>query len=101
MKPTKLTNFKFTFHGPMTRLLFEQGDVAFYDTPGYLGIGRGISRSLAMTRAIGDFRNTPAAAVIGQITERVQMNLQPEWQQLEASDEDGTEMFCIIEVEVE
>ena len=101
MKPTKLTNFKFTFHGPMTPQLFELGEVAPRSTPGYLSIGRGVSRSLAITKAIGGFRGTPAAPVVDQIAERVQMNLQPEWQELEASDEDGTEMFCILEVEVE
>jgi len=101
MKPTKLTNFKWTFHGPMTRLLFETGVFDTIDISGCFGIGSGPSRSLSMIRAIGDFRNTPAAAVLGQITDRVQMNLQPEWQELEGSDEDGTEVFCIIEVEVE
>jgi hypothetical protein len=101
MKPTKLTNFKFTFHGPMTRQLFELGDVAPQETPGYLSIGIGKTRAVAITRAIGGFRDTPAAAAIGTITDRVQMNMQSEWQQPEGSDEDGTLMFCIIEVEVE
>ena len=101
MRPTKLTNFKFTFHGPMTRQLFEMGEVAPKSTSGYLSVGSGNSRSLAITKAIGGFRDTPAAAVIDQITERVQMNLQWEWMQPEGNDEDGTEMFCIIEVEVE
>ena len=101
MKPTKLTNFRYTFHGPMTHQLFELGGVVPESTPGYLSVGRGTDRALAIIRAVGGFRNTPAAAVIDQISERVQMNHQPAWQQLEASDEDGTEMFCIIEVEVE
>jgi hypothetical protein len=101
MKPTKLTNFKFTFHGPMTRQLFDLGGVTPQDTPGYLSVGSGENRYLAITRAIGGFRNTPAAAVINQITERAQMNLQPAWAECESSDEDDTEMFCIIEVEVE
>jgi hypothetical protein len=101
MKPTKLTNFKFTFHGPMTRQLFDLGGVAPQDTPGYLSVGRGATRSVAIGNAIGGFRDTPAAAVIVQITDRVQMNLQPEWLQPEGSDEDSTEMFCILEVEVE
>jgi hypothetical protein len=101
MKPTKLTNFKFTFHGPMTRQLFELGGDAPESTPGYLSIGSGATRHRAIIKALGGFRDTPAASVIGQIAERVQMNLQSEWPQSEASDEDGTEMFCIIEVEVE
>ena len=102
MKPTKLTNFKFTFHGPMTRQLFELGGVAPESTPpGYLSVGSGASRSMAIGNAIGGFRDTPAAAFIVQITDRVQMNLQPDWLQPEGSAEDGTEMFCVIEVEVE
>ena len=101
MKPTKLTNFKWTFHGPMTRQLFELGGVAPESTPGSLSIGSGMSRSLAITRAIGGFRGTRAAAAISEITDRVQMNLQPEWQHPEGSNEDDTLMFCIIEVEVE
>lgn len=101
MKPTKLMNFSYTFYGPMTCQLFEQIDIAPISTPGYFSIGRGKCRASAIIRAIGGFRSTPAAAVIGQITDRVQMNLQSEWQQLEGSDEDGTEVYCIIEVEVE
>lgn len=102
MKPTKLTNFKFTFHGPMTRQLFELGGVApLACPPTYYSVGSGVTRTQAITKAIGGFRDTPAATAINEITDRVQMNLQPEWQELEASVEDNTEMFCILEVEVE
>ena len=101
MKPTKLTNFSYTFYGPMTRQLFNQGILAPQNFPGPLSVGGGPSRALAITKAIGGFRGTPAEAIINQITERVQASLRPEWQQVEGDDEDGTEMFCVIEVEAE
>jgi hypothetical protein len=100
MKPTKLTNFSYTFYGPMTRQLFELGDVAPRSSgTNYFGIGSAPDRALAIVKAIGGFRGTPAEAIVSQITERVQASLQPEWQQPEGDDADGTEMFCIIEVE--
>lgn len=101
MKPLKHFGFKFTFHGPMTRQLFELGGVAPVAAPGHFGVGSGTSRLTAITSAIGGFRNTAAAPYIEWIAERVQMNLQPEWQEPEGSDEDNTLMFCIIEVELE
>ena len=102
MRPTKLTNFSYTFYGPMTRQLFEAGDVVPQNSNTcYFGVGSANDRALAITKAIGGFRDTPVAAILSQIVERVQMNIRPEWQQPEGSDEDGTEMFCIIEVEVE
>jgi hypothetical protein len=101
MKPTKITNFSYTFYGPMTRQLFELGVLDTLDSPGHLGVGSGKSRSLAATRAIGGFRHTPAVALIEQITDRIQMNLQPEWAVWEGDEIDGTEMFCVIEVEAE
>ncbi len=101
MKPTKLTNFSYTFYGPMTRQLFNQGILAPQNFPGLLSVGGGPSRATAIIKAIGGFRNTPAEALIHQITDRVQASLQPKWQQVEGDSEDGTEMFCIIEVEAE
>ncbi len=101
MKPTKLTNFSYTFYGPMTRQLFNLGLLASQHTSDHLSVGSGKSRALAIIKAIGGFRNMPAETLISQITERVQASLQLAWQQPEGCDEDGTEMFCIIEVEVE
>jgi len=101
MKPTKLTNFSYTFHGPTTRQLFNLGLRASQYTSDYLSVGSGPSRALAIIKAIGGFRDMPAEALISQINERVQASLRPEWQQQEGSDEDGTEMFCVIEVEAE
>jgi hypothetical protein len=102
MKPTTIRNFGYMFYGPMTRQLFAAGDLVPQTSPStYYGIGSGSSRAMAITRAIGDFRDTPAATLANQITDRVQMNLKPEWQQEESSEEDGTEMFCVIEIGVE
>jgi|GEM_PF-3823904 len=101
MKPTKLTNFRHTFYGPMTRQLFEFGSVAQFDNTGRYGVGSGPSRAKAIINAIAGFRDTPSAAIIDQINERVQMNMQSDWQQVEGDVEDGTEMFCVIEVETE
>jgi hypothetical protein len=101
MKPTKLTNFSYTFYGPMTRQLFELGCLVQCDNTGHYGVGSGPSRALAIVKAVGGFRDTPAEAIIGQIVDRVQGSIRPEWQQPEGNDEDGTEMFCVIEVGVE
>ncbi len=102
MKPTKLTNFSYTFYGPMTRQLSELGNIVPRSSgAGYFGVGRGHSRYLAIISAVVGFRGTPVESIVSQITERVQASLQPHWQQVEGSDEDGTEMFCVIEVEAE